>query len=75
MVKVKGQGQMCMLQRGRYLGLTFFLQQNHHDPWNTVQDLCVFVSNQGAFTIKDPHAAVEGFYMPDHLPDILHIWC
>ncbi len=27
-------------------------QQKHHDIWNTVQDLCVFVSNQGAFAIK-----------------------
>ena len=36
-------------------------QQKHHDTWNTVKDLCVFVSNQGAFTIKDLRAAVEGF--------------
>ncbi len=28
--------------------------ENHHDTWNTVQDLCVFVSNQETF-------AVEGF--------------
>ncbi len=27
-------------------------KENHHDTWNTVQDLCVFVSNQETFAIK-----------------------
>ena len=26
--------------------------ENHHDTWNTVQDLCGFVSNQEMFAIK-----------------------
>ena len=29
------------------------------DTWNTVQDLCVFVSNQGAFPIKSLAPAVD----------------
>ncbi len=32
--------------------------QKHHDTWDTVQDLCVFVSNQGTFAIR---TAVRGF--------------
>ncbi len=27
-------------------------KENHHDTWHTVQDLCVFVNNQGTFAIK-----------------------
>ena len=27
-------------------------KENHHDTWNTVQDLCLFVSNQEMFAIK-----------------------
>ncbi len=38
---------MCMLQSGRYMG-----SENHHDMWNIVQDLCMFVSNQETFAIK-----------------------
>ncbi len=26
--------------------------ENHHDTWDTVQDPCVFVSNQETFAIK-----------------------
>ena len=26
-------------------------KENHHYTWNTVQDLCVFVSNQETFVI------------------------
>ena len=59
-VKVKGQGQMsrskvkvkCLAHSVRYLGSACRVQQKHYDTWNSVQDLCVFVSNQGAFTIK-----------------------
>ena len=28
------------------------MQQKHHDMWNTVQDLCVFVSNQKVFAVS-----------------------
>ncbi len=27
-------------------------KENHHDTWNTAQELCLFVSNQETFTIK-----------------------
>ena len=27
-------------------------KENHHNTWNTIQDLCVFVSNQEMFTIN-----------------------
>ncbi len=27
-------------------------KENHHDTWNTAQDLCLFVSNQETFVIK-----------------------
>ncbi len=27
-------------------------KENHHDMWNTAQDLCLFVSNQEMFAIK-----------------------
>ncbi len=36
-------------------------KQHHHDTLNTVQDLCVFVSNKGKFGIQEPRAAVGGF--------------
>ncbi len=32
------------------------MQQKHYDIWNTVKDLCVFVNNQRAFTIKELRA-------------------
>ncbi len=38
----------------------FVYALNHHDTWNTVQDLCVFVNNQETFAIKSC-AAVGGF--------------
>ena len=28
-------------------------KENLHDTWNTAQDLCLFVSNQEMFAIKD----------------------
>ncbi len=37
------------------------MQHKHHDTWNTVKDLCVFVSNQSVLTIKDLRATVESF--------------
>ena len=27
-------------------------KENHHDTWNTAQDLCLLVSNQETFAIK-----------------------
>ncbi len=36
-------------------------KEKHHDTWNTAQDLCGFVSNQGTFAIKELRAAVGGF--------------
>ncbi len=71
-VKVKGQGQ---IPRSRSeilhyahaaewsiygLGLPS-AKENHHDTWNTVQDLYVFVSNQVTFAIKELRPAVGGF--------------
>ena len=39
----------------------FLAKEKHHDAWNTVQNLCVFVSNQGTFAIKELRAAIGGF--------------
>ena len=34
-----------------FYGSAFRVQQKYHDAWNTVQSLCVFVSNQGMFAV------------------------
>ncbi len=36
-------------------------KENHQDTWNTVQDLCLFVSNQGMFTIKNCAVVEDSF--------------
>ncbi len=36
-------------------------EENHHDTWNTAQDLCLVVNNQETVAIKELCAAVGGF--------------
>ncbi len=40
-------------------------KKNHHDTWNTVQDLCAFVSNQETFTTKRCAQRLRAFNFSD----------
>ncbi len=74
-VKVKGQGQMsrskvkvkCLAHSVRYLGSACRVQQKHYDTWNTVQDLCVFVSNQETSAIKSCAQRSRAFIKTKHI--------
>ena len=42
-------------------------KENHHDTWNTVQDFCVFVSNQETFAIENCMQRLRAFNSIDAL--------
>ncbi len=54
-VKVNSQGQghyVHAAERSIYGLVLPSPKENYHDTWNAVQDLCVFVNNQGTFAIE-----------------------